>query len=169
MGFGKRFVKKGPDEVTELQVETRAMHILGVRDHARAELRKKLKQRGYPDVRIDPVLDRLEETGYVDDERTSRVFARALVRDQWGPMRIRQKMMVKGFDGDTIADAIHEVIEEDEDKDEEETWIETATARVRQKFRKEPNELEKDEKEKAFRHLTYRGYSGSVSRAVLFT
>jgi regulatory protein len=164
MGFGRRrrFEKKSADDVTELQVESRAMHILGVRDHAREELRKKLKQRGFPDVRIDPVLDRLEAAGYVDDERTSRVFVRALVRDQWGPMRIRQKMMVKGFDSDTIADAL-------EEHDAEETWIESATARVRQKFRKEPEELEQDEKEKAFRHLTYRGYSGSVSRSVLFT
>jgi len=145
---------------SEIDVEAKALAFLAARDHSTNELRKKLKDRGYPMEHIDAVIKRFSEYNYLNDERVSTRLAESLARSMWGPIQIRGKMRERGFDSDTIDQALSEI-------DEEEFWIEHATRRVRSKFRKDPKEMEFDEQQKAWRHLAYRGYPGGIVKKAL--
>ena len=165
MGWGRRRGSKAKEKgakATEIDVEAKALSILAMRDHAEGELRKKLKERYYPDKHIDAVIERFTEMGYIDDERTAERFVRSLVRQGWGPMKIRVKMRQKGYPADCIDEALAEV-------DEDETWLESATDRLERKFRKEASELDEKEMQKAYRHLSYRGFPGGIIRKILFS
>lgn len=142
-------------------MEAKALSLLAMRDHGEGELRKKLKERYYREELIDAVIERFKSYNYIDDARTSERLARGLVRQGWGPMKVRIKMRNKSYSAECI-DVVMEKIEE------EDTWLTGALERVRSKFHKEPEELEQAEKEKAYRHLAYRGYPGGVIRDVLF-
>lgn len=153
--------KKNPEEATLLDVEVKAMHLLSMRDHSVAELTKKLTQRKYPQAHIDATIDRMMELNYLDDERVCMNMTRMLIRQSWGPYQVRNKLKLKGFRERHIDASLEELLEED-------TWFEHASDRVRSKFRKEPEEMDRDEKQKAFRHLQYRGYGGDIIRRILF-
>lgn len=53
-----------------------AARMLGLREHSRAELAKKLDNKGFESGEIDQALERLVELGYLDDQR----FAQTVVR-----------------------------------------------------------------------------------------
>ena len=60
---------------SEVDALDRALRLLGSRPHATAELRRKLRQRGYESAEIEAALARLQELGYLDDA----AFARSLI------------------------------------------------------------------------------------------
>lgn len=164
MGWGRKrgsAAKEKGAKATEIDVEAKALTILAMRDHAVGELRKKLEERYYPDKHIDAVIERFTEMGYLNDERTAERFAKSLVRQGWGPMKIRIKMKQKGYTSECIDDTMLEV-------DDDATWLESATDRLESKFRKEPSELDDKEMQKAYRHLSYRGFPGGIIRKILF-
>lgn len=53
-----------------------ALRLLARRSHTREELRRKLRQRGHPAVRVEPLLDRLAEIGYLNEEAAARSWVR---------------------------------------------------------------------------------------------
>ncbi len=135
-------------------VEARAMMLLAMRDHGTEELRKKLRDKHFPHEHIDTVIERFESYNYLDDERIARRTAESLARQKWGPSQIKLKLRNRSYTSAQIKIAIDEAVPE------EEQWIAYARDRLRSKFRKEPHELDQDERQKAWRHLAYRGYSG---------
>lgn len=153
--------KRAPEDATLLDVEVKAMHLLSMRDHSVAELTKKLKQREYPQGHIDATIDRMSDLNYLDDERVCMNMTRMLINQSWGPYQVRNKLKLKGFKERHIDESLQELVEED-------TWFENASDRVRSKFRKEPEEMDRDEKQKVFRHLQHRGYGGDIIRRILF-
>jgi regulatory protein len=56
----------------------RAARLLGQRPHFRAELRRKLIQKGHAEDEVDGALARLAERGYLDDERLAAAEAERL-------------------------------------------------------------------------------------------
>lgn len=159
-GFGRR--REGPPKEVKLSdVEGKAMQFLAMRDHSEDELRSKLRQRDYPAELIDKTIERMKEYNYIDDDRAVRSMARMLITQCWGPYQIKGKLKVKGFHDAEIEEALTELVAE-------ETWIESAVSRVNSKFRKEPSELDEDERQKAYRHLMYRGFTGDTVRKALF-
>lgn len=85
-----------------------AVSLLSRRDHSRAELMRKLKEKGYS-AGADTALKKLEQGGYVDDERFCRVYASELIRLKgYGKRRIEQELFRKGVDRDTV----HGVLDE---------------------------------------------------------
>lgn len=162
MGFGRRDRKERNQGATFFDVEGKAMRYLSQRDHSEGEMRRKLRNQGYPEEHIEAVVTEYLELGYINDTKTAEGIVRVLMRQRWGPAQIRAKMRKREFRPETI-DAALEEHELDED-----VWIEAARERVTSKFRKEPSEFDQGEKEKAFRHLMYRGYSGNHARKVLF-
>jgi regulatory protein len=139
-----------------------AGRLLGMRDHTCGELRKKLKERDLTSAQIEETMTKLAEMNLLDDARVATQLAGSLARQGWGPTRIKMKMRERDL-GDEHIDAAIDALEE-----EPEVWVEAARARVSSKFRAEPVDMDKEERDRAFRHLIYRGYSGSVARAVLF-
>ncbi|MEM1349397.1 MAG: regulatory protein RecX [Myxococcota bacterium] len=159
----RRTRRKEPrPDATALDVEVKALRLLGMRDHAVEELRRKLKEQGFPQEPIDVVLERFVDVGYLDDERVAGVLSRSLARKNWGPMQIRAKLRARGFDDTSIEPSILAL-------DEEDVWADHARRQLEKKFRKGAPELDEDERQKAYRHLTYRGFPNSVVREVIFS
>ena len=77
----------------------KALELLGIRDHFRAELGKKLRRRGFPEEEIERVLERCEALGYLDDERVARRFVDvSAVRKGWGTKRLEAELIRRGVD-----------------------------------------------------------------------
>jgi regulatory protein len=148
------------EEQTEAQVEAAALRLLGFRDHSSGELREKLQERDYDDSLIEDVLARLVEQGWLDDRRFAEHQTEILIRKGWGPRRIEQKLQKHGVPRDlsreTVADAA-----------DTRGWLETCRERLLSRF-DDPSELDRDAKQKAYRHLEHRGFSPSIIRRVLF-
>jgi len=84
------------------------VRMLARRAHSRAELRLKLRRRGYQPGEIEEALTRLTELGYIDDE----AFARALAgrrSGERGRRAIAAELMAKGVGRDVIQAALGEV------------------------------------------------------------
>lgn len=149
------------EQPVRADVEAAALRILAGRPHATGELKQKLKRRDFPDALIDAVCEWLTEIDYLDDADFATRQAELLFGKCWGPMQIRHKLSSRGLDRDLVEQAVDAL-------GDERAWAVQCRERVVSKFGAVPADLEHDDKEKAFRHLKYRGYFGSTIRAVLF-
>jgi regulatory protein len=73
------------------------LRLLGRRDHARGELHKKGRIKGFPATIMDEVLDELSDKNYLNEE----VFAAKFITDKlafskWGPQKIKSELIKKG-------------------------------------------------------------------------
>ena len=138
-----------------------AVALLARRDYSARELRARLKERGYLEHAIEPVLIDLEETRKLDDARYGANVVATRSRRALGPARIRNELKRKGVDAETIDQALA-----GGNGEEAPDFAQLARqARVR-KF---GPELPTDRKEKArqARFLQYRGFSTDHIRAAL--
>ncbi len=142
--------------VNSRRAYNKAIDLISRREHSRKELITKLSQRGYTDV-AQEVADKLQESGYLDDERFANMYAQELkLRRNFGKRRISQELYMKGIDRDII----YEVLENLEESPQEEIMDILS--------RKYPHCLE-DEKNKtrAFNALIRLGYSSYDIRSAL--
>lgn len=142
-------------------VEACAMRLLSRRGHAEGELRQKLRKRKFPADLIDQACERMYEYGYLDDEAFASHQSAILMRKGWGPRQITHRLYKRGVDEEIIDQAIVEL-------GDRKAWIDACRDRLRSKYRCEPEELDYEAREKAFRHLKWRGFRASVIRQVLF-
>jgi regulatory protein len=138
-----------------------AVALLARRDYSTRELRQKLKERGYLEHAIEPVLIDLEQTRKLDDQRYGANVAASRSRRAYGPARIRNELRRKGV----AAEAIETAIAGSEGEQTPDYFRLAREARIR-KF---GPELPTDWKEKArqARFLQYRGFSTDHIRAAL--
>ena len=136
-----------------------AVALLARRDHSTAELRKKLKERGYLEHAIEPVLIDLEETRKLDDQRYGANVVAYRARRGQGPARIKNELRKSGLKDDQIAAAV----QTGEDAPD---FVALAREARRRKF---GADLPTDWKERAkqARFLQYRGFSTDHIRAAL--
>ncbi len=93
----------------------KACDLLARRDHSRAELLVKLRQRGYADG-AEEAVERLAELGYLDDARFAAAYAAELQRSkQYGKCRIEQALLQKGVDRAVIRDTLDAMAFETDD------------------------------------------------------
>ena len=138
-----------------------AVALLARRDYSSRELRSKLKERGYLEHAIEPVLIDLEESRKLDDARYGATVVASRSRRALGPVRIRSELKRKGVAAETIDQALA-----GGEGEQAPDFIQLARqARVR-KF---GSELPTDWKERArqARFLQYRGFSNDHIRAAL--
>jgi len=89
-----------------------ALRILGLRDHSEAELRRKLKEKGYEDG-VEEAVARLKELSYLDDERFARQFASSSVRNGRGyGARLRLELARRGVAAGIVSEVLAELAEE---------------------------------------------------------
>jgi len=70
-----------------------ALSLLSRREHTAAELSDKLRRRGIPTIEITDVIERLTETGIIDNERAARIIIRGELRKRpVGRMRLLAKL-----------------------------------------------------------------------------
>jgi len=79
-------------------IEPRALRLLGRREHSRRELQQKLEQRGFSADAVEPVLDRLEQQGWLNDQRFADMYVRQRREIGYGPVRILAELQQRGID-----------------------------------------------------------------------
>lgn len=88
---------------------TEAHRLIDHRMRTRRELAVKLKARGRPDEVIDQVLDRLENSGLIDDGRFARLWIdERLRRRPAGLSLLRRELRQKGIDAEIVDTALEE-------------------------------------------------------------
>ena len=86
-----------------------AVSLLSRRDHSKKELLTKLREKGFSAGAVQ-ALEKLEQGGYIDDERFCRLSASELVRLKgYGKRRVEQELYRKGIDRDVINNVLDEI------------------------------------------------------------
>ncbi|GAC1526125.1 MAG: recombination regulator RecX [Ramlibacter sp.] len=139
----------------QLSLKGRALHLLGGREHSRAELERKLGRHEQEPGQLARVLDELQAKGFISEQRVieSVVHRRA---PRLGGARIRQELQAKGIDGKMVAQALQQI-----------TATEFSRARDvwQRKFGQLPNDVA--ERAKQSRFLAARGFGSEVIHRVL--
>lgn len=125
-----------------------AMDLLARREHGRAELSRKLRQRGATQDLIDPALDRLAEEGLLNESRYLESYIASRARAGYGPVRIREELSQRGLPRSEIDSALSESGVD---------WSENLREVWRRKFARLPQDAR--ERAQQGRFLSYRGYS----------
>ena len=116
-------------------------------------VRSRLREREYPDAEISTAIDRLLETGALDDARVALAYARtaATVKGR-GRLRVARELQAMGIARQTAAEAIAEVFG---DLDER-TMIAKA---VQKKLRGRTKLRDQSERARLYQFLMRQGFS----------
>lgn len=83
------------------------------REHTAAELSDKLKRRGFPAHEITDVIERLTDTGIIDNERAARIIIRGELRKRpLGRMRLLSKLRQRRVPPGVITRCLEEMDED---------------------------------------------------------
>lgn len=81
------------------------------RECCRQEIKKKWLEGGLDDDTCERLLDRLEDDGFIDENRYARAFIHdKLEYDRWGRIKMTQALRLKGISRRMIDEAMAEVI-----------------------------------------------------------
>ena len=90
-----------------------SLRVLALRDHSEAELRRKLKEKGYEEPGIEESVARLKELGYLDDARFARLFASSAIRNGRGyGARLKLELARRGVAREIVSEVLAELAEE---------------------------------------------------------
>jgi regulatory protein len=139
----------------EISSWDQALRLLSRREHSILELRRKMAGRGYIESDIDPLIERLLDADWINEERFTESFVRLRTRTGKGPYRIKRELAERGIDAELIEVALAPY---------EESWNSIATEVRGRKFGDElPVEYKEEARQKRF--LQYRGFTHEQIRA----
>ncbi|MCW8847229.1 MAG: recombination regulator RecX, partial [Sedimenticola sp.] len=84
------------------ELEQAAIRLLTNREHSRLELSRKLQSRCDDRNLLSEVLDDLERSGYLSDDRFTELYVNYRKQKGFGPIRIRQELQERGISTDLI-------------------------------------------------------------------
>lgn len=138
-------------------VEATAVGLLARREHSRAELVRKLGERGVPAALIDEVLGSLAARNLQSDARYAEALVTSRIGRGQGPVRIRRELAERGVAAAEIDQALQAA-----DAD----WFQLARETRRRRFGAElPGEWK--ERVRQSRFLEYRGFGSEQIRYAL--
>jgi len=96
-----------PDEA---KARESALRFLARRDHSRAELRRKLVQKGFSHQMAESAIEYLADKGYLDDRRFAERWAASALESGrcYGP-RLRSELRQRGVDPSVVSEVIAEL------------------------------------------------------------
>lgn len=134
--------------INPADIRLAAMNLLARREHAFAELHKKLLRRFADETLVHAELQRLADENLQSDERFAESFIRQRSSRGYGPGRIRQEMRDRGLCDQEIASAFAV---------EAPNWHDIAIRAYEKKFgRRAIDDLK--EKSRRVRFMQYRGF-----------
>jgi len=139
-----------------------AVRLLSRRNHTALEIEQKLRRRGFSEETTASVIQECERLRYIDDKETGRCYFRELKRKGEGPTRIRSRMKQKGLSGEWVESMISQYTGDAEELEN----ARKALKKKKPRFDREPDPRKR--KEKMYRFLYARGFSGSVISALLW-
>lgn len=140
-----------------IEARKKAMDLLARREHARAELERKLAAAGFGADIVADVLQRLAEEGLQSDRRFVEAFVQSRINQGKGPLRIHADLGQRGIAAGLVDEVLEEVGED---------WRALARETREKKFgRTQPVEFR--DKARQMRFLQYRGFEpGQIQAAV---
>jgi regulatory protein len=133
------------------------VRLLAAREHTRAELQRKLADRGHARDVITIVLDNLAARGLQSDDRYTEQYVAMRTRKGYGPLRIRAELAERG-----IPESLVEAWLDPRDPD----WRERLREVARARFGDHPPE-DRKEMARRVRFLEYRGFAQDHIRRLL--
>lgn len=129
----------------------KASYYCSLSEHCTQKVREKLVQWETPKEFIQPIIDKLVEEDYINEER----FARAFVKDKfrfnhWGRIKITTHLRALAISSDIIAKAIEEI-----DEDE---YVEILDETVEKKRKTIKKGTDYEIRAKLLRHALSRGF-----------
>lgn len=99
----------GEDRLLE-SARTAAYRLLARRSRSVSELLFRLKEKGFPEAVVTPLIERLKELKYLDDYAVARQWTRSYaVNKLWGDLKIRSRLLDLGIPAEIIPGALGEV------------------------------------------------------------
>lgn len=150
LGFTKR------DNYT--RCKNSAIYSLAMREHSRQELHNKLQKKEYFEgVDIVRLLNELEESDYLNEQRFTESFLRYRVSRGQGPIKISSELYSRGINKDQINKTL---------ENSDFNWFDLALEQLEKKFGKTISEDYK-EKTKRMRFLFNRGFSTETIHCIV--
>ena len=87
-----------------------ALRLLKFRPRSEYELRRRLKQKGFPEEGIRQTLDFLQECQLLDDREFARMWAESRAKRPLGLRRIKQELKAKGISRDLTEQVIKQLL-----------------------------------------------------------
>lgn len=135
---------------------------LSGRDHSSFEIKQKVGKKGYNENDIARVIENLSEGGYLNDEKFATKFVEEKTElNQWGPKKIRSHLYKKGIDRQIIDKVL---THKTDDLQLQQICVDLVMKRKRH-FLRENDDFKR--KQKIYRYLAGRGFSGSVIKKSL--
>ena len=127
------------------------------REYSRLELFDRALKKGYDRNHTNSILDELERENLVSNKRYTQFFVRdKFSLNNWGPLKIKSKLLPKGIDQNLIEDVIAENI----------TQSEMRTCCIELLNKKQKTYIREDDpykrKQKMLRFLSGRGFPGQI-------
>ncbi len=140
--------------MAEMTPKERALALLDRRDYSRAELIRKLAEKGVSEADAAEAADRLAELGFVDDARYAPIVVRHYAAKGYGEGRVRAELQRRGIPRELLDEALAAM---PEDTSKIDKYI---ASRLR-----DPGD--RDEVRKLSAALYRRGFSGEEIRSAL--
>lgn len=84
-------------EVMKVTAKERALAMLNRRDYSRAELLRRLVEKGEDEAAAAEAVERLAELGFVDDARYAPLIVRHYAAKGYGAQRVRMELQKRGI------------------------------------------------------------------------
>ncbi|MEC9229438.1 MAG: regulatory protein RecX [SAR324 cluster bacterium] len=96
-------------------LRTKALELLGIREHSRQELKRKLIARFYNhEPEIERCLEELQSEDYLSDQRFTQLFIESRLNNKRvGPFKIVADLQQRGIDRDTAHSIMDELADEE--------------------------------------------------------
>lgn len=132
------------------------LRLLAIRDCTEAELKEKLRKKGFNEEVITCVITEMQQLGYVDDTRYAMHFAKVRATyDKLGPGRILLELKKRGIPKDLAETATRSVFPEGE---EEANAFDLATRWIARNCTDEKDKS----KRRLYGYLARRGFTPNV-------
>jgi regulatory protein len=133
----------------------KASYYCSLSEHCIQKVREKLVQWETPKEFIDPIIDKLLEDDYINEER----FARAFVKDKfrfnhWGRIKISTHLRALGISSENIATAMQEI--------DDEEYAKMLDEIVEKKRKSIKNGTDYEIRAKLLRHALSRGFEYEI-------
>ncbi|MBL1260099.1 MAG: regulatory protein RecX [Thiotrichaceae bacterium] len=132
------------------------MDLLSRREHAVAELSRKLIGKGFDKAFVDDALVQLVADGLLSDARYAESYVRFRMNKGFGPVRIREELRQRGVANSLISDYVDF---------QDRCWVETARQAWQKRFGGEfPSDMKTCAKQLQF--LQYRGFTSDQTKHI---
>jgi regulatory protein len=145
---------KGSEKTGSQCAYERALLLLARRDHGVAELKRKLVEKGFPEINSDEAIERLLQQGLLDDVRFAEKIADASVRNGRGVgPKLFSDLIRKGISPDIARHAVEEAASRTHE-------FEALALILSKRFAAfDPSSAAQKEKQRVFGYLQRRGFS----------